>query len=70
MSDNPNAQLQKEVKRAKRIASEKAGQLHDLIEDELPKAYQQLPQLSQECYDACKHWAELSEKLNKAELTG
>ena len=35
--------LQKAVKKAKRIATEKAGELHDLVEDRLPAAYEEIP---------------------------
>ncbi|WP_409420301.1 CCE_0567 family metalloprotein [Pseudaeromonas sp. ZJS20] len=52
-------QLNKEVKRAKRIAAEKAGELHDLVEDGLPEAYGELLACAQRCYDACAQWAEL-----------
>jgi hypothetical protein len=59
--------LQKAVKKAKRIATEKAGELHDLIEDRLPAAYQEIPAMSQATYDACLAWAEASTKLKEAE---
>ena len=51
-------ELEKASKKAKRLASEKAGELHDLIEDRLPAAYEELPALAQATYDACKVWAE------------
>ena len=51
-------ELEKASKKAKRMASEKASELHDLIEDRLPAAYQELPALAQATYDACKAWAE------------
>ena len=51
-------ELEKASKKAKRLASEKAGELHDLIEDRLPAAYAELPALAQATYDACKTWAE------------
>lgn len=38
MSDEELAALDKEVKKLKRIASEWASQLHDLVEDRLPAA--------------------------------
>ena len=34
--------LEKEVKKTKRLASEQAMELHDLIEDRLPDAYGEL----------------------------
>ena len=59
--------LQKAVKKAKRIATEKAGELHDLVEDRLPAAYAEIPAISQTTYDACVAWAEATEKLKAAE---
>ena len=46
--------IQKAARKAKRIATEKAGELHDLIEDRLPAGYEDLPAMAQETYDACK----------------
>lgn len=58
------ADLEKEVKKLKRIASEWAGQLHDLVEDKLPAGYQALPDMAQSTFDACKAWADANAKLN------
>ena len=58
--------LQKSVRKAKRIATEKAGELHDLVEDRLPAAYHEIPGLAQETFDACKAWAEANAKLQAA----
>jgi hypothetical protein len=59
--------LRKATRKAKRIATEKAGELHDLVEDRLPAAYEEIPALSRETFDACKAWAEANEKLQAAE---
>jgi hypothetical protein len=59
--------LQKAVKKAKRIATEKAGELHDLVEDRLPAAYEEIPDLSRATYDACRAWAEARDRLQAAE---
>lgn len=59
--------LEKAVKKAKRIASEKASELHDLVEDRLPAAYEEIPAIAQATYDACKAWADANEKLKAAE---
>lgn len=58
--------LEKEVKRSKRIASEWASKLHDLVEDRLPGAYLEIPEIAQATFDACKAWAEANEKLKSA----
>ncbi|MFM2478616.1 CCE_0567 family metalloprotein [Celerinatantimonas sp. MCCC 1A17872] len=59
--------LRKSVRRAKRIASEHAAKLHDLVEDRLPSDYQDIPQLAEDCYGACQTWAHLNAQLNAAE---
>ncbi len=59
--------MNKAVKKAKRIATEKAGELHDLVEDRLPAAYEEIPGLSQACYDACIAWKEATDALKAAE---
>ncbi len=55
--------LEKEVKKRKRIASEWASQLHDLVEDRLPAAYAELPGISQSTVDACREWEEAVARL-------
>jgi len=59
--------LQKATRRAKRIATEKAGEMHDLVEDRLPAAYAEIPALAQATFEACEAWAEINEKLRAAE---
>lgn len=60
------SELDREVKRLKRIASEWAGQLHDLVEDRLPAAYGELPEITSKTYEACKAWAEANARLKQA----
>jgi len=55
--------LDKDVKRLKRIAGEWAAQLHDLVEERLPAAYEEIPGIAQSTYDACKSWADASARL-------
>ncbi|MES9919909.1 MAG: CCE_0567 family metalloprotein [Candidatus Thiodiazotropha sp.] len=57
----------KATKKAKRIASEKAGELHDLVEDRLPAAYEDIPAVAQATYDACQAWAEAEAAYKAAE---
>ena len=59
--------MQKSARKAKRIATEKAGELHDLVEDRLPAAYEDLPLIAQQTYDACKAWAEAEAAFKAAE---
>ena len=67
MSDEELAVLDKEVKKLKRIASEWASQLHDLVEDRLPAGYDEIPGISQSTYDACKAWADANARLKAAQ---
>lgn len=59
--------LEKAVSKAKRIANERASELHDLVEDRLPAAYQEIPIIAQATYDACQAWAEANARLKAAE---
>lgn len=69
MNEEELKAMQKAVRKAKRIATEKAGELHDLVEDGLPAAYQQLPEVAQATYDACKAWADAEAAFKAAEAT-
>lgn len=59
--------LQKEVRKKKRIATECASAVHDLVEDTLWSDYQTLPDLAQKTVDACQAWSEANAKLLAAE---
>jgi hypothetical protein len=65
MSDDLKA-LEKDVKKHKRLASEQAMVLHDLIEDSLPDGYDKLMGIAQATFDACKAWDEANQKLKAA----
>jgi hypothetical protein len=67
MTDDEIRNLDKEVKRLKRMASEWASQLHDLVEDRLPAGYQEIPGIAQSTYDACKAWADANARLSAAQ---
>lgn len=66
MSEEELKALEKEVKKRKRIASEWAAKLHDLVEDRLPAAYEELPEVAQSTFEACRAWAEASRTLAAA----
>ena len=63
MTEEELKALDKEVKKLKRISSEWAAQLHDLVEDRLPAGYEAIHEISQATYDACKAWAIANAKL-------
>jgi hypothetical protein len=63
MTDEELKNLDREVKKLKRIAGEWAAQLHDLVEERLPAGFEEIPGIAQSTYDACKAWASVSAKL-------
>jgi len=62
-----NKKTGKEVKKTKRLASEQAMELHDLIEDRLPWCLRWAYGDCAATYDACKAWDEANQKLNAAQ---
>jgi len=68
MTEEELKALQKEVRKKKRISNEWASQLHDLVEDRLPAAYEEIEPISQSTLEACKAWAEVNERLKQAEV--
>ncbi len=67
MNEDELKDLDKEVRKLKRIASEWASQLHDLVEDRLPSAYEDIHPIAQSTYDACKAWADANARLSAAQ---
>jgi len=67
MSDEDIKALEKAVKKAKRIATERASELHDLVEDRLPAAYQEIMPIAQACLEACLAWDKARAELEAAE---
>ena len=66
MSEEELKSLEKEVKKTKRLASEQAMELHDLIEDKLPDGYKELMGIAEATYQACLAWDEANQKLTAA----
>ena len=66
MSEDELKALEKEVRKLKRVASEWAGQLHDLVEDRLPAAFEEIPEIAGSTYEACAQWAAASKRLERA----
>ncbi len=67
MNDDEIKALEKALKKAKRIASERASELHDLVEDRLPAAFEEIPVVAQATYDACQAWADAKARLEQAQ---
>ncbi|OOZ36839.1 CCE_0567 family metalloprotein [Solemya velesiana gill symbiont] len=68
MTEEELKAMQKAARKAKRIATEKAGELHDLVEDRLPAAFDEIPAMGQATYDACKAWSEAEAAFKAAEV--
>ena len=66
MSDELKA-LQKNARKKKRIATEYASEVHDLVEDRLWSDYGKLVEISQKTYEACVAWSEAEEALKEAQ---
>ncbi|MEF8755756.1 MAG: CCE_0567 family metalloprotein [Accumulibacter sp.] len=66
MSNDELRELDREVKRLKRLAGEQAARLHDLVEERLPAAWPELPEISQATLLACQAWAEANARLQVA----
>ena len=66
MTEDELKDLKKEVNQKKRIASEWASQIHDLVEDRLLSGYGELPDLARQTVAACEAWAEAKAKLDQA----
>jgi len=67
MTEEELKALDREVRKLKRISSEWASQLHDLVEDKLPAGYLEIPGIAQSTYDACKAWADANARLAAAQ---
>ena len=59
--------LQKNARKKKRIATECASEVHDLVEDRLFSDYENLVGISQKTYEACLAWVEAERQLKAAE---
>lgn len=66
MSEELLKELEKEVRKKKRISQEWASQLHDLVEDRLPAGFEEIHTIAQSTYDACKEWADANAAYEKA----
>lgn len=67
MSEEEIKALKKDVSQKKRIATEWASQIHDLVEDRLLTDYDTLPELARQTHQACLDWAAAKARL---EATG
>ena len=63
MDDNELKVLNKDMRKKKRIATELAGQIHDVVEDTLWSDYPKLIELSEKTIAACEAYKLAQEKL-------
>jgi len=63
MNEDELKALKKDVNKKKRIATDWASQIHDVVEDTLWVDYQKLPELAEKTIAACEEWKEAKSKL-------
>ncbi|WP_282039657.1 CCE_0567 family metalloprotein [Saccharicrinis aurantiacus] len=63
MSNEEIKELEKRVNKLKFIASQKGGDLHDLVEDRLLTDFEDLKSFAEVTYTACKAWSDLNKEL-------
>lgn len=66
MTDEELKALKKQVSSKKRIATEWASKIHDVVEDTLWSEYNSLPELAAQAVEACKAWEEAQQVYNEA----
>lgn len=69
MTEEELKALKKDVSQKKRIASDWASQIHDLVEDRLLSDYDALPELARQAHQACVDWAAAKARLDACEGT-
>lgn len=67
MNEDELKALQKSVRKKKRIATEMASEVHDLVEDRLWTDFDKLVETSQKTYEACLAWSEANKAFAEAE---
>lgn len=66
MSEDDLKALQKDMNVKKRLATEWASQIHDLVEDRLWSDYQNLPELAEQAVKACEAWKLAKKRYEQA----
>ena len=66
MTEEQFKELEKQVSKARFKLGQKAGELHDLIEDRLPTDYREIPEYAEAAFIACEEWDKLNQELSKA----
>jgi hypothetical protein len=66
MSEQDIKALQKDMNVKKRLATEWASQIHDLVEDRLWSDYHNLPELAEQAVKACEEWKLAKKRYEQA----
>ena len=66
MTEEQIKELEKQVSKARFKLGQKAGELHDLIEDRLPVDYREIPVYANAAFLACEEWDKLNMEFIKA----
>lgn len=66
MNEDELKALNKDVKKKKRIVTDWASQIHDVVEDTLWTDYNRLTELAQSTIAACEDWKAAQAKLDEA----
>ena len=67
MTEEELKALNKEAKKKKRIATEWAAQIHDVVEDTLWSDYPKLTELAEKTIAACEAWKEAEARFTEAQ---
>ncbi len=65
MTSEETKALEKQAAKLKFIASQKASELHDLVEDRLWAEFEDLPAVAEATYAACKAWKDKVGELSR-----
>jgi len=63
MTEEQIKELEKQASKARFKLGQKAGALHDLIEDRLPADYREIPGYADAAFLACEEWDKLNQEL-------
>ena len=70
MNDDELKSLRKDASKKKRIATDWASKVHDVVEDSLWTDYKTLTELAESTVQACEEWAEAQARFEQASNTG
>lgn len=62
--------LEREVQKRKRIAAEWAGKMHDLAEERLPAGLDEIHEIAEGTYSACRAWKDAVDALKACQKAG